>query len=105
MGNAAVIDSDNWNYEILKCRSMTVAIGLKYLKMSLSMTTTIEPSFNNYRALGFFLADWLVPCSRYLVHLIRYQHFGFQPNGFNFNQYIVDSQGHVINNLADIINH
>ncbi|KAL5098127.1 hypothetical protein RYX36_002454 [Vicia faba] len=28
----------------------------------------------------------------------------FNLNGFNFNQYAVDSQGHVINTWADIIN-
>jgi len=28
----------------------------------------------------------------------------FNQNGFNFNQSVVDSQGRVINNCADIIN-
>jgi photosystem II P680 reaction center D1 protein len=29
---------------------------------------------------------------------------GFNLNGFNFNQSILDSQGHVINTWADVIN-
>jgi photosystem II P680 reaction center D1 protein len=33
-----------------------------------------------------------------------YQYNGIQPNGFNFNQSVVDSQGRVINTWADIIN-
>ncbi|KAJ8749231.1 hypothetical protein K2173_018708 [Erythroxylum novogranatense] len=46
-------------------------------------------SFNNSHSLHFFLATWPVNFNLY---------------GFDFNQFVVDSQGHVINTEANIIN-
>ncbi len=59
-------------------------------------------SFNNSRALHFFLAAWPVVgiwCATLAVAC-----FAFNLNGFNFNQSLVDAQGRPINTWADIIN-
>nr|XP_048336129.1 photosystem II protein D1-like [Ziziphus jujuba var. spinosa] len=60
-------------------------------------------SFNNSHSLHFFLATWPIACIWFTVLGIRTMAFNL--NGFNFNQSIVNSQGHVINTWADIINH
>jgi photosystem II P680 reaction center D1 protein len=58
-------------------------------------------SFNNSRSLHFFLAAWpvvgiwLAACGIFMS--------GFNLNGLNFNQSILDSQGRVINTWADIL--
>ena len=59
-------------------------------------------SFNNSRALHFFLAAWPVVgvwMASMLVSMVA-----FNLNGFNFNQSIADSEGRVVNTWADIIN-
>jgi len=59
-------------------------------------------SFNNSRALHFFLAAWPVIgvwMASMLISMVA-----FNLNGFNFNQSIVDSEGRVVNTWADIIN-
>jgi photosystem II P680 reaction center D1 protein len=58
-------------------------------------------SFNNSRSLHFFLAAWpvvgiwLAACGIFMS--------GFNLNGLNFNQSILDHQGRVINTWADIL--
>merc|ERR1711972_304312 len=59
-------------------------------------------SFNNSRSLHFFLAAW--PVIGIWFTSLGLSTIAFNLNGFNFNQSIVDSQGHVINTWADIIN-
>merc|ERR1712032_1379290 len=59
-------------------------------------------SFNNSRALHFFLALWTV-LGIWLTSM-GISTMAFNLNGFNFNQSVVDSQGRVINTWADIIN-
>merc|ERR1719201_2583248 len=59
-------------------------------------------SFNNSRALHFFLALWPVACIWFTA--LGISTMAFNLNGFNFNQSVVDSQGRVINTWADIIN-
>jgi len=59
-------------------------------------------SFNNSRALHFFLAAWPVVGVWMAAMLISM--VAFNLNGFNFNQSIVDSEGRVLNTWADIIN-
>jgi photosystem II P680 reaction center D1 protein len=59
-------------------------------------------SFNNSRALHFFLAAWPVVGTWMAAMLISM--VAFNLNGFNFNQSIVDSEGRVVNTWADIIN-
>ncbi|CAB9498902.1 protein D1 [Seminavis robusta] len=59
-------------------------------------------SFNNSRALHFFLAAWPVVgvwMASMLISMVA-----FNLNGLNFNQSIVDSEGRVVNTWADIIN-
>ena len=58
-----------------------------------------------WKQLSFFtfLCSYLA-CSKFLVHCFRYQHYGFNLTGFNFNQFVVDSQGSVINTWVKIIN-
>ena len=59
-------------------------------------------SFNNSRSLHFFLGAWPVVgiwCASLAVAC-----FAFNLNGFNFNQSLLDSKGHVINTWADVIN-
>jgi photosystem II P680 reaction center D1 protein len=60
-------------------------------------------SFNNSRALHFFLAAWPVVgiwCASLAVAC-----FAFNLNGFNFNESVLDASGRVINTWADVINH
>ncbi|PHT28653.1 Photosystem II protein D1 [Capsicum baccatum] len=59
-------------------------------------------SFNNSRSLHFFLAAW--PLVGIWFTALGISTMAFNLNGFNFNQSVVDSQGHVINTWADIIN-
>jgi photosystem II P680 reaction center D1 protein len=59
-------------------------------------------SFNNSRALHFFLALW--PVLGIWLTSMGVSTMAFNLNGFNFNQSVVDSQGRVINTWADIIN-
>ena len=59
-------------------------------------------SFNNSRALHFFLAAW--PVVGIWLTALGVSTMAFNLNGFNFNQSVVDSQGRVINTWADIIN-
>ncbi|KAM3342636.1 hypothetical protein P3S68_027602 [Capsicum galapagoense] len=59
-------------------------------------------SFNNSHSLYFFLAAWLIVGIWFTALGISTMDFNL--NGFNFNQYVVDSQGRVIKTWADIIN-
>ena len=59
-------------------------------------------SFNNSRALHFFLAAW--PVVGIWLTALGVSTMAFNLNGFNFNQSVVDSEGRVINTWADIIN-
>lgn len=59
-------------------------------------------SFNNSRSLHFFLAAW--PVVGIWFAALGISTMGFNLNGFNFNQSILDSQGHVINTWADVVN-
>merc|ERR1712087_304197 len=54
-------------------------------------------SFNNSRALHFFLGAWPVVG-------IWFTAMGVATMAFNLNQSVVDSQGRVINTWADILN-
>ena len=59
-------------------------------------------SFNNSRSLHFFLAAW--PVVGIWFAALGVSTMAFNLNGFNFNQSITESQGHVINTWADILN-
>jgi photosystem II P680 reaction center D1 protein len=59
-------------------------------------------SFNNSRALHFFLAAW--PVVGIWFAALGISTMAFNLNGFNFNQSILDSNGHPINTWADVIN-
>jgi photosystem II P680 reaction center D1 protein len=59
-------------------------------------------SFNNSRALHFFLGLW--PVVGIWFTALGVMTMAFNLNGFNFNQSVVDSQGRVINTWADILN-
>jgi photosystem II P680 reaction center D1 protein len=59
-------------------------------------------SFNNSRSLHFFLAAWPVICIWFTA--LGVSTMGFNLNGFNFNQSITDSAGHVLPSWADVIN-
>ena len=59
-------------------------------------------SFNNSRALHFFLAAW--PVIGIWLTAMGVSTMAFNLNGFNFNQAVIDSEGRVINTWADIIN-
>uniref|UniRef100_A0A7S4AA30 32 kDa thylakoid membrane protein n=1 Tax=Pseudo-nitzschia australis TaxID=44445 RepID=A0A7S4AA30_9STRA len=59
-------------------------------------------SFNNSRALHFFLALW--PVLGIWCTAMGVSTMAFNLNGFNFNQAVIDSEGRVINTWADIIN-
>ena len=59
-------------------------------------------SFNNSRALHFFLAAW--PVVGIWLTAMGISTMAFNLNRSNFNQSVVDSQGRVINTWADIIN-
>jgi photosystem II P680 reaction center D1 protein len=55
-------------------------------------------SFNNSRALHFFLGAW--PVVGIWFTAMGVATMAFNLNGFNFNQSVVDSQGRVINTCA-----
>ena len=59
-------------------------------------------SFNNSRALHFFLAAW--PVIGIWLTSLGISTMAFNLNGFNFKQSIFDIQGRVINTWADILN-
>ncbi|MEH1857893.1 MAG: photosystem II q(b) protein [Nostoc sp.] len=59
-------------------------------------------SFNNSRSLHFFLAAW--PVVGIWLTALGISTMAFNLNGFNFNQSILDSKGHVINTWADVLN-
>ena len=59
-------------------------------------------SFNNSRSLHFFLGAW--PVIGIWFTALGVSTMAFNLNGFNFNQSIIDSTGHLINSWADIIN-
>jgi photosystem II P680 reaction center D1 protein len=59
-------------------------------------------SFNNSRSLHFFLAAW--PVVGIWFAALGISTMGFNLNGFNFNQSILDNQGRGINTWADVVN-
>jgi photosystem II P680 reaction center D1 protein len=59
-------------------------------------------SFNNSRSLHFFLAAW--PVIGIWFTALGVSTMAFNLNGFNFIQSISDSNGHLINSWADIVN-
>jgi photosystem II P680 reaction center D1 protein len=59
-------------------------------------------SFNNSRSLHFFLAAW--PVIGIWLTALGVSTMAFNLNGFNLNQSILDSKGHIISSWADIIN-
>jgi photosystem II P680 reaction center D1 protein len=59
-------------------------------------------SFNNSRALHFFLGAWPVICI--WLTAMGVSTMAFNLNGINLNQSIIDSSGRVINTWADILN-
>jgi photosystem II P680 reaction center D1 protein len=59
-------------------------------------------SFNNARSLHFLLAVW--PVVGIWFAALGISTMGFNLNGFNFNQSVIDSEGRPINTWADVIN-
>merc|ERR1712100_187303 len=59
-------------------------------------------SFNNSRALHFFLALW--PVAGIWLTALGVSTMAFNLNGFNFSQSILDGQGRVLNTWADVLN-
>jgi len=59
-------------------------------------------SFNNSRSLHFFLAAW--PVVGIWFTALGVSTMAFNLNGLNFNQSILDNQGHVIKTWADVLN-
>ena len=59
-------------------------------------------SFNNSRSLHFFLAAW--PVVGIWFAAMGVSTMAFNLNGLNFNQSILDNQGHVVKTWADILN-
>ena len=59
-------------------------------------------SFNNSRSLHFFLAAW--PVVGIWFAALGVSTMAFNLNGLNFNQSILDHQGHVVPTWADILN-
>ena len=59
-------------------------------------------SFNNSRSLHFFLAAW--PVVGIWLTALGVSTMAFNLNGLNFNQSIADTNGHLINSWADIVN-
>jgi photosystem II P680 reaction center D1 protein len=59
-------------------------------------------SFNNSRALHFFLAVW--PVTGIWLTALGVSTMAFNLNGFNFNQSMLDARGHGINAWQDILN-
>jgi photosystem II P680 reaction center D1 protein len=58
-------------------------------------------SFNNSRSLHFFLAAW--PVVGIWFAALGVSTMAFNLNGMNFNQSILDNQGHVVNTWADLL--
>jgi len=59
-------------------------------------------SFNNSRSLHFFLGAW--PVIGIWFTALGVSTMAFNLNGLNFNESIIDSEGHLINSWADIVN-
>ena len=59
-------------------------------------------SFNNSRSLHFFLGGW--PVIGIWFTGVGVSTMAFNLNGLNLNQSIIDSNGHLINSWADIMN-
>jgi len=59
-------------------------------------------SFNNSRSLHFFLAAW--PVIGIWFTALGVSTMAYNLNGINYNEAILDSQGHLINSWADIVN-
>jgi photosystem II P680 reaction center D1 protein len=59
-------------------------------------------SFNNSRALHFFLAVW--PVTGIWLTALGVSTMAFNSNGFNFNQSMLDTRGHRVNAWQDILN-
>lgn len=59
-------------------------------------------SFNNSRSLHFFLALW--PVVGIWFTSLGVSTMAFNLNGLNFQQSLVDSQGHTISSFADLLN-
>jgi photosystem II P680 reaction center D1 protein len=59
-------------------------------------------SFNNSRALHFFLAVW--PVVGIWFTALGVSTMAFNLNGLNFNQSMLDTKGHVVNGWQDILN-
>jgi photosystem II P680 reaction center D1 protein len=59
-------------------------------------------SFNNSRSLHFFLAAW--PVIGIWFTALGVSTMAFNLNGLNFNESLLDSEGHLINTWADILN-
>ena len=59
-------------------------------------------SFNNSRSLHFFLGGW--PVIGIWFTALGVSTMAFNLNGLNFNQSIIDSNGHLINSWADLMN-
>ena len=59
-------------------------------------------SFNNSRALHFFLAVW--PVVGIWLTALGVSTMAFNLNGLNFQQSMLDSKGHVVNGWQDILN-
>ena len=57
---------------------------------------------NNSRSLHFFLAAW--PVVGIWLTSLGVSTMAFNLNGFNFNQSIIENQGHVVNTWADVLN-
>ena len=57
-------------------------------------------SFNNSRSLHFCLKLWPVVCIWFTN--LDFSTMAFNLNNLNFNRYIVDSQGRILNTWADI---
>jgi len=59
-------------------------------------------SFNNSRSLHLFLGAW--PVIGIWLTSLGVSTMAFNLNGFNFNQSIVDTEGHILISWADIVN-
>jgi photosystem II P680 reaction center D1 protein len=59
-------------------------------------------SFNNSRALHFFLAVW--PVVGIWLTALGVSTMAFNLNGLNFNQSMLDPSGHIVNGWQDILN-
>ena len=57
---------------------------------------------NNSRSLHFFLGGW--PVIGIWFTALGVSTMAFNLNGLNFNQSIIDSNGHLINSWADLMN-